>query len=538
MVEFEHSINAAIKALRQALGDDANNPRFVETLPRRGYRFIAPVDGVVVAAVHDRRPVNETEKAAVVAAVSPPAVVAAGGIPQPEDGAHRAPLQQDAGARYRLLEKLGAGGMGEVWRARDTKLNRDVALKFLSEDFASDHAALERFKREAQLASALNHPHICSIYDTGELDGRQFISMELVEGETLAARLAGTGHVAAHAVIPAQAGIQHAPAVDPRLREGDDKRRTALQLDTILEYGIEIAGALAAAHRLGIIHRDLKPQNIMLTKSGTKLLDFGLAKSVAPVSPPANYRAAGGDTGATKAESLTAQGAIMGTLHYMAPEQLEGKPADARSDIFAFGCVLYEMATGRRAFEGDSSAQVMAAIMQNDPAPITNVGPNGVRPLGQRNAPNPAGGERRSPLQRVVMKCLAKDPEERWQTATDLRDELKWIKEGEVVAADYVRRTDEKIGDHRAPLQRALPWAIAVAAAIAAVVLGIVAAHYMLQPKAEESAIRFSISPPENTSFGHYTGGIYSGGFSLSPDGHRLAFLTGTLNPWVGTQLW
>src|SRR5579859_2165253 len=263
VVEFEHSINAAIKALRVALGDDADNPRFVETLPRRGYRFIAPVDGIVAP---DGAPGS--------APAAPPAVVAAGLSRQFENGGVKPPLQQESGARYRLLEKLGAGGMGEVWRARDTKLNRAVALKFLPEDFSSDAKALERFKREAQLASSLNHPHICAIYDTGELDGRQFISMELVEGETLAKRLS---------VVVAAVSDRR-----PEKKIGDPAGAgSPLQFDQVLEYGIEIAGALAAAHRLGIIHRDLKPQNIILTKSGVKLLDFGLAKFVAPVSPPA-----------------------------------------------------------------------------------------------------------------------------------------------------------------------------------------------------------------------------------------------------------
>ncbi|HEV2352561.1 MAG TPA: protein kinase, partial [Terriglobia bacterium] len=342
------------------------------------------------------------------------------------------------------------------------------------------------------------------------------------------------------------AGIQHAPAVDPRLREGDDKRRTALQLDTILEYGIEIAGALAAAHRLGIIHRDLKPQNIMLTKSGTKLLDFGLAKSLTSSPSPGGrgekvlgsqpspqgrgWPAAGGPgEGVPTADPLTAQGAIMGTLHYMAPEQLEGKPADARSDIFAFGCVLYEMATGKRAFEGESSAQVLAAIMQNDPKPITNVGPNGVRPLGQQDAPNPVGGERRSPLQRVVMKCLAKDPDDRWQSAADLRDELKWIKEGEVVAAISDRRPNEKIGGQRPPLQLKIAWAMAAVGIIAAGILAVVAARLLIQPH-KKQAISFLVHPPS------FTPSFYGAAPVLSPDGRKLVFIAAS--PGAEHMLW
>ncbi|HEV2349761.1 MAG TPA: protein kinase [Terriglobia bacterium] len=532
VVEFEHSINAAIKALRQALGDDADNPRFVETLPRRGYRFIAPVDGVV----------------------------APGGAPSVGDptavvGAVREPPLQVSCARYRLLEKLGAGGMGEVFRARDTKLNRDLALKFLPEDFTRDPKALERFKREAHLASSLNHPHICHIYDTGELDGRQFISMELVEGETLAARLAGTGHAAAHAVIPAPwsfprkresrgqapTGIQPMPALDPRFRGGDDTGRSALPLNTVLDYGIEIAGALAAAHRLGIIHRDLKPQNIMLTKSGAKLLDFGLAKLTRSTGVPpmafekhgqAPTQSLGSPSRATvDTDLLTAQGAIMGTLHYMAPEQLEGKPADARSDIFAFGCVLYEMATGKRAFEGESSGQVLAAIMKNDPAPITAVGPNGVRPstkgerLLEQSEQSPQEAERRSALQRVVKKCLAKDPDDRWQSAADLRDELKWIKEGEVVAAISDRRPDQKIGGTATagpPLQRALPWVAGIV--LGSILTGLIVGR-ILSPKATtpRPVTRFAITLPS----GDQLANMAFPALALSPDGSELVYAAG-----------
>ncbi|HEV2348345.1 MAG TPA: protein kinase, partial [Terriglobia bacterium] len=325
------------------------------------------------------------------------------------------------------------------------------------------------------------------------------------------------------------AGIQHAPAVDPRLREGDDKRRTALQLDTILEYGIEIAGALAAAHRLGIIHRDLKPQNIMLTKSGTMLLDFGLAKltrgtGILPVSVGRGEH--GQDARVQASESLTAQGAIMGTLHYMAPEQLEGKPADARSDIFAFGCVLYEMATGKRAFEGESSAQVLAAIMKNDPPPMVGA----VRePPSSDLAGATLTDNTRPPLQRVVLKCLAKDPDERWQSAADLRDELKWIKEGEAVAADYVRRTDEKIGDHRSPLQLKIAWAMAAVGIIAAVVLAVVAARLLIHP-GEKRAISFLVHPPS------FTASFYGAAPVLSPDGRKLVFIAQT--PAAEHMLW
>jgi eukaryotic-like serine/threonine-protein kinase len=452
-------------------------------------------------------------------------------------------------AHYQILEKIGAGGMGEVYRARDTKLNRDVALKILPQRFGDDPERLSRFRREAQVLASLNHPHIAAIHGIEESGGIRALVMELVQGETLAQRLGRVGHATPHAVIPAQAGIQRAPEVDPRLRGGDNKRRAALQIDTVLEYGIEIAGALAAAHRQGIIHRDLKPQNIMLTKSGIKLLDFGLAKSltsgpspggrgekVLELQPSPHGRGwpEGPGEGAmaepTAAEPLTAQGAIMGTLHYMAPEQLEGKPVDARTDIFAFGCVLYEMATGKRAFEGESSAQVMAAIMQNDPAPM--VGAGLVPALGQpTHAATSAtqGHPQGVPLQRAVKKCLAKDPDERWQSAADLKEALNWIREGDVVAAGLSRQPENggagqsKNGGVKPPLHRALPWALAAISLLGCVVLAIVSARNSLQPKTEESVIRFSVSPPENTNLG-----IYGGEFSLSPDGRRLAYVAGT----------
>jgi eukaryotic-like serine/threonine-protein kinase len=276
---------------------------------------------------------------------------------------------------YSIVEKIGAGGMGEVYRARDTRLNRIVAIKVLPTHLADRPELRERFEREARTIGSLNHPHICTLHDIGHQDGIDYLVMEYLEGETLAQRLL----------------------------------KGSLPLEQVLQYAIEIADALDKAHRKGVTHRDLKPGNIMLTKSGTKLLDFGLAKLKQEVAP-ANVQPS---ELPTANDPLTAQGTIVGTLQYMAPEQLEGKEVDARTDIFAFGIVVYEMATGKRAFEGKSQASVIGAILKDDPPPISSLQP--MTP--------PA-------LDRVVKRCLAKDPDERCQNAKDLTDELKWIAEG------------------------------------------------------------------------------------------------------------
>jgi len=276
---------------------------------------------------------------------------------------------------YEILSAIGAGGMGEVYKARDTRLDRIVAIKVLPAHLADRADLRERFDREAKTIASLNHPHICTLYDTGHQDGIDYLVMEYLEGETLAQRLV----------------------------------KGPLPIQQVLQYAIEISDALDKAHRKGVTHRDMKPGNIMLTKTGTKLLDFGLAKLKLDVAP-ANVSLADLPTAN---DSLTAEGAIVGTLQYMAPEQLEGKEVDARTDIFAFGVVMYEMATRKRAFEGKSQASVISAIMSSDPVPMSSLQP--MTP--------PA-------LDRVVKRCLAKETDERWQTANDLANELKWIAEG------------------------------------------------------------------------------------------------------------
>ncbi len=278
---------------------------------------------------------------------------------------------------YEIVAPLGAGGMGEVYRARDTRLDRTVAIKILPSHLSDDALRRQRFEREAKVVSSLNHPHICTLYDIGRQDGVDFIVMEYVEGVTLRERL----------------------------------EKGPLPTAEVLDYGIQLASALDKAHRNGVTHRDLKPGNIMLTKSGAKLLDFGLAKAAPPL--------AAGGTGATQtnvgaqAHPVTREGAIVGTVPYMSPEQVEGKEVDARSDIFSLGAVLYEMVTGGRAFQGQSDFNVASAILVKDPEPIS---------ASQPLTP-PA-------LERTIRVCLAKDPDARWQSAGDLCKELRWIAEG------------------------------------------------------------------------------------------------------------
>src|SRR5713101_1080301 len=334
---------------------------------------------------------------------------------------------------YEIVSLVGAGGMGEVYKARDTRLDRTVAIKILSPTPAADPQFRERFDREARTISQLDHPHICALYDVGEQNGTGFLVMQYLEGETLADRLT----------------------------------KGAVPLDQAFTIAIQIADALDKAHRAGIIHRDLKPGNIFLTKSGAKLLDFGLAKASGPA-----IAGAGSALLPTTPPNLTAQGTILGTFQYMAPEQIEGQEADARTDIFAFGAVLYEMLTGKKAFEGKSQASLIAAILECDPPSISTLQP--MTP--------PA-------LDRVVKKCLAKAPEERWQAASDLTDELEWIVEGGAAAtpAPMAART----------LQNRFAWAAAAVALLAAAFIGVI--HFREAPP-EARTTRLSVLLPEKFS--------------------------------------
>jgi dipeptidyl aminopeptidase/acylaminoacyl peptidase len=361
---------------------------------------------------------------------------------------------------FEILSPLGAGGMGEVYRAKDTRLDRTVAVKVLPPHHSSNPERRQRFEREAKTISSLNHPHICALYDIGKHEETDYLVLEYLEGESLAARL----------------------------------EKGPLPSEQLLRIAVEIADALAAAHRHGVTHRDLKPGNIMLTKAGAKLLDFGLAK---PASLPV-----GSATTAMVMQSkpMTAEGAILGTFQYMAPEQLEGKEADARSDIFSFGGVLYEMATGKKAFEGKTQASVIAAVLASQPAPISTI-----QPMSP-----PA-------LDRVVKKCLAKDPDERWQSVHDLRDELKWVMEAGSQAG-----VPAPVVPRRRSRERLVVGALIGLSALLLTALGalVVETGVFQKPKPKVGAVRFSISPPDGYAIAP---GPFAPQVAVSPDGRMIA---------------
>ena len=358
-----------------------------------------------------------------------------------------------AGSRlgpYEVVAPLGAGGMGEVWRGRDTRLDRSVAIKVLPAEFSENAQFKLRFEREARAISQLNHPNICTLYDVG--DG--YLVMELLEGESLADRLS----------------------------------KGPLPLEQVLRFGSQIADGLDKAHRHGIVHRDLKPGNIMITKGGAKLLDFGLAKSGAPASAAFD--------GPTEHRPLTQEGVILGTFQYMAPEQLDGEEADARTDIFALGAVLYEMAAGTRAFQGKSKTSLIAAIVSAEPKPIS-----ALQPL------TPPG------LEHVIGKCLAKERDDRWQSAHDIAQELRWISQ-----------TPEAV---KAPKKRSSPF-VAAGAALFLALAGIAAGRFISHPS-DAHVVRFTIP----TSEGQYHDAWLS---APSPDGKRLVLRA--VNKEGIAQLW
>jgi Tol biopolymer transport system component/predicted Ser/Thr protein kinase len=362
---------------------------------------------------------------------------------------------------YEIQAPIGAGGMGEVYRARDTRLERTVAVKVLPAHLSASSEVRQRFEREAKAISQLSHPHICALYDVGNQDGVEFLVMEYLEGETLSDRLV----------------------------------RGPLAFDQVLRYGLEIAGALDKAHRQGIVHRDLKPGNVMLTKSGVKLLDFGLAKAVAPATARSGVSLTSLPTQQARAE-LTAEGTILGTLQYMAPEQLEGREADARTDIFAFGTVLYEMATGRKAFSGKSQASLISSIMGADPVPIGTVSP--MTP--------PA-------FDRVVRTCLAKEADDRWQTARDVALQLQGIQQDRSAA----------IAPVAARRPRLPAAAVGLALAVVSLVIGVLVGR-TVRPRTSGSPIplvRSSVLPPPGTQFRFFDANT---GLAVSPDGRRIAF--------------
>jgi len=351
---------------------------------------------------------------------------------------------------YEIVAPLGAGGMGEVFRARDTRLDRTVAIKVCTGRFT------ERFEREARAISSLNHPHICALYDIGREGTVEFLVMEYIDGESLEARL----------------------------------RKGPLPIEEALQIAIQIASALDAAHRRGMVHRDLKPGNVMLTKGGAKLLDFGLAKM--------NEAAGLSDSDVTQLaphRPITVEGTILGTLQYMAPEQLEGKEADARSDIFSFGAMLYEMITGRKGFAGSSQASLIAAVMTTAPPPVSTIQPMA----------SPA-------LDRLVRKCLAKSPDDRWQNAGDLLSELEWIAESGSSAG-----VPAPIAAKRRNRERMWQLAAGLAAALLIALAGWVAVHLRNEP-GPPATVHFEIPVPDQLGFTVYQIP------AVSPDGQRVAF--------------
>ena len=363
---------------------------------------------------------------------------------------------------YEILEQAGAGGMGEVYKAKDSRLDRIVAIKVLPATFALNDDIKQRFEREAKTISSLNHPNICTLYDVGTQDGLQYLVMEFIEGETLSEKIS----------------------------------RGPIPMKEFLEISIQVADALDKAHRQGLIHRDLKPGNIMLTKSGAKLLDFGLAKIQMENSAP-------GVQSITQTTPLTGIGTLLGTMQYMAPEQLEGSEADTRSDIFAFGATMYEMATGAKAFGGGSQASLIASILREEPRSVSEISPS-LPPI----------------LEQTISQCIAKDPEQRWQSVADLKRSLQWIADG-------------KVGSHShglIPQNRSTRETIIMIGMICFIIATAVLSYmHFNQPKEEKMVSRFTVEVEQGLT-----------GISwprISPDGKLIALRatdsTGTRRIWV-----
>lgn len=386
---------------------------------------------------------------------------------------------------YEIQSVLGAGGMGEVYRARDTRLDRSVAVKVLAGHLSSTPELKQRMEREARTISSLNHPHICQLYDIGSQNGTDFLVMEFLEGETLAGRL----------------------------------HKGPLPLPEVYKIGIAVAEALAVAHRNGIVHRDLKPGNIMLTASGAKLMDFGLAKplgmqasSTGSASAPPSFTAAATLSGPSPLTPLTTAGSVIGTIQYMSPEQIEGREADARSDIFAFGAVLYEMVAGKRPFSGKSQISLASAILESDPEPVSKLKPQ----------TPPA-------FEHVIKTCLQKNPEDRYLAAHDIKLELQFIATDKSAA----RASEGAAGTPPVPNKRErIGW---VAGLVLAIVLGTLTGVFLTHRSAPPRSIRTVINPPEKATL-NLTGDS-AGPPVLSPDGGSIAFTAtgadGKITIWV-----
>jgi serine/threonine protein kinase len=437
----EGNLNKNIFFLRKALGEWAGGREYIETIPKRGFRFVAPVSEVTHAEVH----------------------------PEPRIPT-AANLIGKKVSHYRVLELVGGGGMGLVYKAEDLKLGRRVALKFLPEELATDLLTLQRFEREARTASSLNHPNICSVYEFGEHEGQPFIVMELLEGETLRELISKA---------ELSAGAERSP----------------LPLERLLDIAIQIAEGLKAAHQKGIIHRDIKPANIFVTTLlQTKIMDFGLAK-LADAAREALAEEQGKDhahdppvqtSGRTPLEhSLTCTGAALGTAGYMSPEQIRGEPLDARTDLFSFGLVLYEMATGKRAFSGDTAPVLQDAILYSTPVPVHDISST----LPTR-------------LEQIIEKAIEKERETRYQSASEMCADLKTVAAESPVAS----RKDLK-GNRTLTVSSS---ALLVLLCLTAVVL--ITRPQPIRPQLKQSQLT------ENSSENEVENG------AISPDGNYLAY--------------
>ncbi|MGH9590925.1 MAG: protein kinase domain-containing protein [Terracidiphilus sp.] len=412
----------------------------------------------------------------------------------PSDAASAPPASARQIGPYQVIAKIGEGGMGEVYRARDTRLNREVAIKVLPRAFAEDPMRMARFEREAQLLASLNHPKIAAIYGLEESGPTRALVMEVVEGPTLAERIGRTSASArakAGSASPAQEAAAGSGAkASARSGSAGAARRNAIPLDEALPIAKQVAEALEYAHEHGVIHRDLKPANIKATADGdVKVLDFGLAKALSPDE-------ASGDisNSPTLSLAMTEAGMILGTAAYMAPEQAKGKHVDRRADIWAFGCVFYEMLTGQKAFDGETVSDALAAVIKSEPdwSALPEDTPKVVR--------------------RLIRHCLAKDPKQRLHDMGDARLAIEETLSG--ADAETVTTGSQIAKSKRSPLRRSLPWALGSAA----ILLAASTAWLALRPKPRQNVIRFAVMPPEGSEF------VSGGEMSISPNGRYVAF--------------